>query len=1071
MTKTKKNHQAEVQGEVVHGHIELNGQGNGPSHKSVKPVRAEDVIPGSYKKALLKDMAQRFKSPEGRSLKSMGSLGFPKLKLSSKKKVDSNKSSRDREVQQKAPSDEVEQQPSSSSESSPESRAGESATGRGPSGAPPAAPMEVTSDVLEAAVHRLADLVVPVDGNASARAHAEAQVRLQLKTVLSEKQAQPSDLKEDNARNDLPPDVELLDVGSTPSSAKDLQRSKDLLFSADSRVTAWRAECTTAVAHLMRLLRLPEKQATDLYCGSSAVNGRGIRSVITAIRNYLIEQAPPNGDIARAYPGQFPGPAVPETSEFLAKHPVVRVDGFGFRHSPWTGEIFAVASEDPIGDSFTRTWAPVGLWGVTELEGGMILTDWLVPPESRFVVHQLRSSDDLTEYAALFGDAALPRYTVQERRIETRRQFEEASRHVDNQGPMSTARKRVTPVQLGPAVNDAVNSVPGLSPVQVAAIVQAIRTLPAPQVTEHTVATAGLAYRIPQFDEAREFQRLVDRELEADDLRNVSVAVRWRKATERANVKWPALAASFRQPVELDDDGRSEESGDSTGKDGGGPGGGPGGGSGGSSGSSSGGSSDDEDDDEEDGDSDSERDSEKSSGDEDGSEDEPDKGRERRREKKRRQKAERDRKAAFNSLGSPVKPKQTGTPSSPFVVVGGSDPTTKLERWTSGRSSNNAGFNWKAYTHHKQLYDAYMDAYGETAPRTFRSIIGPLLIPKVCNDCGLNRSKWKTLSDATIILAIEKKLRPTKSSSFAADLKKIYFETAKDSAAARNGMPEPLGERFALFTEKYLAKVAEAEDAGRPIKERLIMKYFLDQLKDEEDLKDWLAEEKFKTLEYTVKRLTRKLKAHEGWLKGKTTSGGGPSEGASEPSPTSFQRRSTPRGGRMNASTDTNHVEENCQVFQNEDLVVSVASAVEVALRKPLEALVNLMQANDAARINAQQAPASAAKTVAFGSDRGESWHVPSEHVVCYKTPCNAKFCQKCGKHGHVRAECKVPDSDPRANKQGYWCENNKGDALKPIYRENRTPPGNYKFGGPPGGSGRRAAQVNATQGTGGQCL
>jgi hypothetical protein len=621
----------------------------------------------------------------------------------------------------------------------------------------------------------------------------------------------------------LPPDVELLNVGSTPSSAKDIQSSKDLLFSADSRVTAWRAECTTAVAHLMRLLRLPEKQATDLYCGSSAVNGRGIRSVITAIRNYLIEQAPPNGDIARAYPGHFPGPAVLETPEFLAKYPVARVDGFGFRHSPWTGEIFAVASEESIGDSVTRTWAPVGLWGVTELEGGMILTDWLVPPDLRFVVHQLQSSDDLTEYAALFGDAALPRYTVQERRNETRRQFEEASRQVDNQGPMSTTRKRVTPVQLGSAVTNAVDAVPGLSPVQVAAIVQAIRALPAPQVTEQTIATAGRAYRIPQFDEAREFQRLVDRELEADDLRNLSVAVRWRKATERANVKWPALVASFRQPVELNDDGRSEESGDSTGKDGGRSG-------------DDDEDDDDEDDEDEDGDSDSERDSEESSGDEDDNEDEPDKGRERRREKKRREKAERDRKAAFNSLGSPVKPKQTGTPSSPFVVVGGSDPTTKLERWSSGRSSNNAGFNWKAYTHHKQLYDAYMDAHGETAPRTFRSIIGPLLIPKVCNDCKLDRSTWKTLSDATIILAIEKKLRPTKSSSFAADLKKIYFETAKDSAAARNGTPEPLGERFALFTEKYLAKVAEAEDADRPIKERLIMRYFLDQLKDEEDL-------------------------------------------------------------------------------------------------------------------------------------------------------------------------------------------------------------------------------------------
>jgi hypothetical protein len=110
----------------------------------------------------------------------------------------------------------------------------------------------------------------------------------------------------------------------------------------------------------------------------------------------------------------------------------------------------------------------------------------------------------------------------------------------------------------------------------------------------------------------------------------------------------------------------------------------------------------------------------------------------------------------------------------------------------------------------------------------------------------------------------------------------------------------------------------------------------------------------------------------------------------------------------------------------------------------------------------------------------GESWHVPSEHVVCYKVPCNAKFCQKCGKHGHVRAECKVLDSEPRANKQGYWCENNKGDALKPIYRENRSAPGSpaaaspYRFGGPPGSSGRQAARTNvtfATQTTGGGCL
>jgi hypothetical protein len=633
--------------------------------------------------------------------------------------------------------------------------------------------------------------------------------------------------------------------------------------------------------------------------------------------------------------------------------------------------------------------------------------------------------------------------------------------------------------QLGTTVADTVGSVPGLSPAQVAAIVQAMRAVPAGQVSGPSFASAGKAYRVPPFDEAREFQRLVDKELLADDLIKLPVAVRWRKAAERAHVKWPAIQSSFCQPTELNDDGLSDEEGESTGRSGGSP-------------------DDNSDDQDSEGSnsevnsdkSRSEEDSERSSDDEDDSEGDPDEGRRRRRDKKQRMKAEKDRKASFNSLGSPGKTTTTGTPTSPFVFVGGNDPTTKLERWSSGRSANNAGFNWKAYKHHKELYDAYMDAYGEEAPRTFRSIIGPLLIPKVCNDCGLKRSSWKTLSDATIILAIERKLRPTKSSSFAADLKKIYFETAKQSAANRNGTAEPLGERFALFTERYLAKVAEAEDAGRPVKDRLVMKYFLEQLKDEEDLKDWLAEEKFKSLAFTVRRLTRKLKEHEGWLKGKTApgnsanandandqmDGSGSGGGSSGGRGTSGRGRYAPRGGRLNSgvATETPGVIEG---GNDEDLVVQVATAVEVALRKPMEALVNLMKAADTARLNAQQPAGSQSKSP---GDRGENWHVPSEHVVCYKVPCNAKFCQKCGKHGHVRAECKVPDSEPRANKQGYWCENNKGDALKPIYRENRNvafapgspaAAGSYRFGGPPGSSGRQAARTNATQTSGGGCL
>ena len=749
MTKSKSKSGSSV-GEMAEGHIELNGLGDPPRHKSVKPGRFINYAPDSYKKALLRSMAQRSSSNSGGVLPKSTA---PKTKKSPKPRSD----------------------PAVPSPEADESAGQGDAVPTVPApavveGDAAAAKPEVETEALSETVLRLADLVVPRDGDAKARAKAESRIRQQLATVVREK-AREADVGKDVSPPALPEGVELLSPGSTPSSAKDIKHAQEMLSGVstpDDRVRAWRAECTSAASHLVRLLGLSEKQATDLYCSCSAVNGRGVRSVITAIRSYLAEQAGPDRDAAIANLKKCQGPAVPETEEFLVQHPRVRVDGFGFRHSPWTGEVFALASETCATDgTVARTWTLVGIWGVTEDERGLVLTDWTVLPEARFVVHRLVNAEDHWEYAALFGDPALPRFTVPERRREVQRQFDEAARNVDNQTTTPPSTKRITPVHLGPTVADAVGSVPGLSPAQVAAIVQAmqvprlnvggLQATSAGTAFGPSIASAGRAYRVPQFDEAREFQRVVDKELLADDLSKLPVAVRWRKATERAHVKWPAIQASFRPPPELSDDGLSGDEGDKTG------------GGDDSPSDSSGGFGSDQSGSEDDSDkSGSGDDSEKSSDDEDDSDGNPDQGRERRRDKKRREKAEKDRKAAFNSLGSPGKPTTTGVPASPFVVVGGNDPTTKLERWTSGRSANNAGFNWRAYQHHKQLYDAYMDAYGEEAPRTFRSIIGPLLIPKVCNDCGLKRSAWKTLSDATIILAIERKLRPTKSSSFAA---------------------------------------------------------------------------------------------------------------------------------------------------------------------------------------------------------------------------------------------------------------------------------------------------------------
>ena len=88
MPKSKsksKSEQAQVQGEVVTGHIELNGQGSKPSHKSVRPGKFINYVPGSYKKALLRSMAQESVATSGNSSKNTA----PKVKKTPKERSNS----------------------------------------------------------------------------------------------------------------------------------------------------------------------------------------------------------------------------------------------------------------------------------------------------------------------------------------------------------------------------------------------------------------------------------------------------------------------------------------------------------------------------------------------------------------------------------------------------------------------------------------------------------------------------------------------------------------------------------------------------------------------------------------------------------------------------------------------------------------------------------------------------------------------------------------------------------------------------------------------------------------------
>ena len=60
---------------------------------------------------------------------------------------------------------------------------------------------------------------------------------------------------------------------------------------------------------------------------------------------------------------------------------------------------------------------------------------------------------------------------------------------------------------------------------------------------------------------------------------------------------------------------------------------------------------------------------------------------------------------------------------------------------------------------------------------------------------------------------------------------------------------------------------------------------------------------------------------------------------------------------------------------------------------------------------------------------RGEAWHSDKDLFECFNSPCHAPFCQRCGRHGHLASECRIPDDAAGINLKGYYQEEKKGKA------------------------------------------
>jgi hypothetical protein len=327
-----------------------------------------------------------------------------------------------------------------------------------------------------------------------------------------------------------------------------------------------------------------------------------------------------------------------------------------------------------------------------------------------------------------------------------------------------------------------------------------------------------------------------------------------------------------------------------------------------------------------------------------------------------------------------------------------------------GSESNLQGFNWKTKQHIYHQWEQYMLAEGQHAPKEFKSLISPELIPVICAETGLRASDWPFLSDSLVTTKIDKALRPTRSTDFALQLQQITLA---------QGKPGTLLARYRVFVEKFLAKVAEAESAERPVKDNVVKDAFKDALKGESVLKMWMREVNWRGVDKTHRRLMRKLKESHSWDQ--------------------LRDENERKGAKWRRMEDGDQTPRRWQrrPQEGERVESHFAASKEVKVRGG-ERFVKGKRPSEQKEAN------SPLRGPHPGLDkRGATWHKASDSITCRHTPCKSKFCQRCGHHGHTAETCRSANDTPGINLKGYYQEA-KGDAT-PVSRRD-----SHQFGPPP---------------------
>jgi hypothetical protein len=354
---------------------------------------------------------------------------------------------------------------------------------------------------------------------------------------------------------------------------------------------------------------------------------------------------------------------------------------------------------------------------------------------------------------------------------------------------------------------------------------------------------------------------------------------------------------------------------------------------------------------------------------------------------------------------------QQGIQSPAVVVVGGG--AARLPIWELGEEAHQRGFYWSTKQHIQRAWRQYMVSEGMYAPRSFKSLISQQLIPTICAETNIPLADWDHISDRVLLEKIESRLKPKNATDIINRLREltISHDTTKGT----------LSQRYRLFAEIYLQRLAEAQECGCEVSDSAIKQTFMRAVRQEPILDSWMAEEKWTTVWEAHRRIVERLRDYDAWAVYDSMQRGVTQQNVQAPSATPPHVTITlPPAAPSTKQSDQSSGQKRSWdgSKQHQNFINTLARLVKATSNY------------------SDGTPSSSARrdrdTYASRDDyrhpgldaRGLNWHTCTDHIRCREEPCTGLFCQICGFHGHSARTCnKRLKQVPGINLHGYFQE------------------------------------------------